>query len=141
MFSINRARRAIQGKQQCPPLHLGVVAIKKGAFRSSLTYSANIYIYIYIYIYMLAEYIKLDLKAHTHTHTHTQTHTHTHTHIYIYIYRINLNRESKIFYLSFTITDHQEAFYLSLPPTRHDLTQGQKPEGRLKWIIRKPNLD
>ena len=26
-----------------------------------------------------------------------------------------------------------DAFYLSLPPTRHDLTQGQKPEGRLKW--------
>ena len=25
------------------------------------------------------------------------------------------------------------AVYLSLPPTRHDLTQGQKPEGRLKW--------
>ena len=25
------------------------------------------------------------------------------------------------------------ALYLSLPPTRHDLTQGQKPEGRLKW--------
>ena len=25
------------------------------------------------------------------------------------------------------------AEYLSLPPTRHDLTQGQKPEGRLKW--------
>ena len=23
--------------------------------------------------------------------------------------------------------------YLSLPSTRHDLTQGQKPEGRLKW--------
>ena len=23
--------------------------------------------------------------------------------------------------------------YLSLPPTRHDLTQCQKPEGRLKW--------
>ena len=23
--------------------------------------------------------------------------------------------------------------YLSLSPTRHDLTQGQKPEGRLKW--------
>ena len=25
------------------------------------------------------------------------------------------------------------ADYLSLPPTRHDLTQGQKPEDRLKW--------
>ena len=25
------------------------------------------------------------------------------------------------------------AIYLSLPPTRHDLTQGQKPEGLLKW--------
>ena len=25
------------------------------------------------------------------------------------------------------------AGYLSLPPTRHDLTQGQKPEGQLKW--------
>ena len=23
--------------------------------------------------------------------------------------------------------------YLSLPPTRQDVTQGQKPEGRLKW--------
>ena len=27
----------------------------------------------------------------------------------------------------------ETAEYLSLPPTRHDLTQGQKPEGRLKW--------
>ena len=27
----------------------------------------------------------------------------------------------------------ERAMYLSLPPTRHDLTQGQKPEGRLKW--------
>ena len=27
----------------------------------------------------------------------------------------------------------ERAEYLSLPPTRHDLTQGQKPEGRLKW--------
>ena len=24
--------------------------------------------------------------------------------------------------------------YLSLPPTRQDLTQGQWPEGRLKWV-------
>ena len=30
--------------------------------------------------------------------------------------------------LKFRLTE-----YLSLPPTRHDLTQGQKPEGRLKW--------
>ena len=28
---------------------------------------------------------------------------------------------------------NQDDGYLSLPPTRHDLTQGQKPEGRLKW--------
>ena len=27
----------------------------------------------------------------------------------------------------------KRAIYLSLPPTRHDLTQGQKPKGRLKW--------
>ena len=27
----------------------------------------------------------------------------------------------------------QRAMYLFLPPTRHDLTQGQKPEGQLKW--------
>ena len=25
------------------------------------------------------------------------------------------------------------AMYLSLPPTRHDLTQGQKPEGQFDW--------
>ena len=28
---------------------------------------------------------------------------------------------------------YHSVMYLSLPPTRHDLTQGQKPEGRLKW--------
>ena len=28
----------------------------------------------------------------------------------------------------------ERAMYLSLPPTRHDSTQGQKPEGRLKWV-------
>ena len=28
---------------------------------------------------------------------------------------------------------HSHSRYLSLPPTRHDLTQGQKPEGWLKW--------
>ena len=27
----------------------------------------------------------------------------------------------------------ERAVYLSLHPTRHVLTQGQKPEGRLKW--------
>ena len=27
----------------------------------------------------------------------------------------------------------ERALYLTLPPTRHDLTQGQKPEGQLKW--------
>ena len=27
----------------------------------------------------------------------------------------------------------EQAVYLALPPTRHDLTQGQKAEGRLKW--------
>ena len=29
--------------------------------------------------------------------------------------------------------DRHQVVYLSLPPTRHDLTQGQKPEGQLKW--------
>ena len=35
----------------------------------------------------------------------------------------------------FLLKDLREelAKYLSLPPTRHDLTQGQKPEGQLKW--------
>ena len=28
---------------------------------------------------------------------------------------------------------HASGSYLSLPPTRQNLTQGQKPEGRLKW--------
>ena len=27
----------------------------------------------------------------------------------------------------------QENLFLSLPPTKQDLRQGQKPEGRLKW--------
>ena len=30
-------------------------------------------------------------------------------------------------------TQEDWVWYLSLPPTRQDLTQGQKPEGQLKW--------
>ena len=30
--------------------------------------------------------------------------------------------------------------YLSLPPTRQDLTQGQWPEGRLKWGLCEGNV-
>ena len=32
------------------------------------------------------------------------------------------------------------ARYLSLPPTRHNLTQGQKPESRLKYTTKGPPL-
>ena len=42
------------------PLHFGVVAIEKGAFRSSSTKVAN-FTYIYIYIYMYACMYKQDL--------------------------------------------------------------------------------
>ena len=43
----------IKGKVERRPLHLGVVAIEKGAFWSPSTTVANFinYIYIYIYIY------------------------------------------------------------------------------------------
>ena len=43
---------AIQEKEWCPPLHLGVVAIEKGAFGSHLTTVANFTFYLYIYIYI-----------------------------------------------------------------------------------------
>ena len=33
---------AIQGKKLCPPIHLSIVAIEKGAFGSPLTTAANI---------------------------------------------------------------------------------------------------
>ena len=39
---------AIQIKEQCPLLHLGVVATEKGAFRSPSTPVNNFTIYIYI---------------------------------------------------------------------------------------------
>ena len=49
---ISKFKRAIQGKELYPPLHLGVRAIEKGVSGSSLTtVTNNIYIYIYIYIY------------------------------------------------------------------------------------------
>ena len=41
------------------------------------------------------------------------------------VWRSSVNKERNI-------TNKPEV-YLSLPPTRHDLAQGQKPEGRLKW--------
>ena len=38
--------------EQHPPLHLGIVAVEKGAFGSPSTKVANFtFIYIYIYIY------------------------------------------------------------------------------------------
>ena len=38
--------------EYCPPLHLGVVAIEKGAFWAPSTTLANNYIYIYMYKFM-----------------------------------------------------------------------------------------
>ena len=38
-----------------------------------------------------------------------------------------------IIVIMLVILNDMQPQYLSLPPTRHDLTQGQKPEGRLKW--------
>ena len=50
----SRASGAIQGKELSLPLHLGVVAVKKGAFGSLSTTVGQFttFIYIYIYIYM-----------------------------------------------------------------------------------------
>ena len=49
---INGKDGAIQGKKERPPLHLGVVANEKRAFRSTSTTFTNFtYLYIYIYIY------------------------------------------------------------------------------------------
>ena len=55
----SRVSGAIKGKEQCPPLHLGVVDIEKRASSSlSTTVSqficVHIYIYIYIYIWFAA---------------------------------------------------------------------------------------
>ena len=49
-------RGAIQRKELRSPLHLGVLAIEKGAFRSPST-TVDQLIYIYIYIYILTEFI------------------------------------------------------------------------------------
>ena len=42
----------MHGKEWRPSLHLGVVAIEKGAFWSPSTTVTNNNIYIYIYIYI-----------------------------------------------------------------------------------------
>ena len=47
----SRASGAIQEKELCPLLHLGVQAIEKGAFGSPST-TVSQFMYIYIYIYM-----------------------------------------------------------------------------------------
>ena len=46
---------SILGKELCPLLHLGVVAIEKGAFGCQLYFT---YIYIYIYIYVCVSLCK-----------------------------------------------------------------------------------
>ena len=53
-------------------------------------------------------------------------------HVEIHIFRTLLLRDSNTGGWYRTCFN-PGAIYLSLPPTRHDLTQGQKPEGRLKW--------
>ena len=56
-----------RGMSSALPLHLGVVAFEKGAFRSSttkyrqlyfFTYIIHVYIYIYIYIYTIYIYMR-----------------------------------------------------------------------------------
>ena len=48
---VSRVSGTIQGMEYRPPLHLGVVAIEKGAFGSPSTKVANFtFTYIYIYI-------------------------------------------------------------------------------------------
>ena len=44
-----------------------------------------------------------------------------------------LSKASMILHSTKMVNHLETVEYLSLPPTRHDLTQGQKPEGRLKW--------
>ena len=61
-----------------PPLHIGVVAIKKGAFGSPSTMVAILYLPIFLSIYVkvyqyifLSMYIRINARAHAHTHLHT----------------------------------------------------------------------
>ena len=43
----SRVSGTIEGKELCPPLHLGVLAIEKGTFGSPSYTCINKYIYIY----------------------------------------------------------------------------------------------
>ena len=51
---------AIRGKELRPPLHLGVVAIEKGAFWSPSTAVAN---FTYIYIYYMEVSLTMNLVS------------------------------------------------------------------------------
>ena len=55
------------GKEQCPPLHLGVVATEKGTFKSPLTKVTYIHIFIcigiYIYIFFFVWHSVESLKV------------------------------------------------------------------------------
>ena len=66
-----KGNRAIQAKEQCPPLHLSVVAIKKGPFESPSTtvfnFPLDMYVYIYIHLYIFI-YISMDIYACIYTH-------------------------------------------------------------------------
>ena len=53
------------------------------------------YIYIYVCVCVCVSLL-IDIIGNNNKRTHT--HTHTHIYIYIYIHKINLNRESEIFY-------------------------------------------
>ena len=57
----SRVSKVIQGKEKYPLLHLGVVAIEKGAFRSSLTMASQL-IYIYIYIYICKHCVCMSIQ-------------------------------------------------------------------------------
>ena len=57
--------RSIQRKEFCLLLHLGLVAIEEGAFRSLLTIVSQLTLYIYIYIYIfVCVCIGLYVNAH-----------------------------------------------------------------------------
>ena len=51
----------------------------------------------------------------------------------IYPGKENIMREGHVWIQTFCILFRIDFVYLSLRPNRHDLSHGQKPEGRLKW--------
>ena len=99
---VSRVKWSNPGKG-CPSLHLGVVAMEKGAFGSPSTTVANFtYIYVYMYMYIwvyIYKYVYIYMCIYIHIYVYIYLYIYMYMCLYIYIYIYKAYKQAKFIHV------------------------------------------